>query len=165
MAEIHIIVASDRSGAIGRGGDLLYHLRADMRHFRKLTMGNSLIMGRRTFESLPGGALPGRRNIVLTRNRNFSAENVETAPDLATALKLASTGPGDIYIIGGGQIYAATAALAEELDLTIVDARADDADTFLRGFDLDDFEVRSVAVPDSEPAVRFITLRRRHSAQ
>ena len=65
---IHIIAAIDQQRGIGYGGDMLYHIREDLRRFKSLTMGHTLVMGRKTFDSLPGGALPGRRNIVITRN-------------------------------------------------------------------------------------------------
>ncbi len=77
---VTIIVAI--TAAIGRGGDMIYHLRDDLRRFKALTTGHTVVMGRRTFESLPKGALPNRRNIVVTRNAGFRAENVETAPSL-----------------------------------------------------------------------------------
>ena len=76
---LSIIVAVDRQGGIGRDGDLLYHISADLRRFRQLTTGHSIIMGRRTFESLPKGALPDRRNIVISRNPAYSASGIETA--------------------------------------------------------------------------------------
>ncbi|MDE6276878.1 MAG: dihydrofolate reductase, partial [Muribaculaceae bacterium] len=103
---ISIIVAIDRGGAIGRSGDLLYHIREDLRHFKALTVGNTVVMGRKTFESLPKGALPDRRNIVVTRNAQFSAPDIETAPSLEKALEMAADGPGETFIIGGGKIYA-----------------------------------------------------------
>lgn len=154
---IHIIVAIDRHGAIGKNGDLLFHIREDLRRFKTLTTGNTLIMGRRTFESLPGGALPNRRNIVITRSDTFAAEGVETARTPAEALTMAAEGPGDTFVIGGGQIYAALLPHADILDLTIVDREDPDADTFFPTLKLDDYRVTAV-----EPAggCRFVTLRR-----
>lgn len=73
---ISIIVAVAKDGAIGRGGDLAFHIRADLRHFKQITMGHPMIMGRRTFESLPGGALPGRLNIVVTGSESYSAADI-----------------------------------------------------------------------------------------
>ena len=82
MSNLTIIVAIGQDYAIGREGGLAFYISDDLRHFKALTMGHPIIMGRRTFESLPKGALPGRRNIVITRNAEFAAANVETAPSL-----------------------------------------------------------------------------------
>lgn len=127
---INIIVAIDARGAIGRGGDLLFHRRDDMRHFRDITMGNTLVMGRKTFESLPGGALPGRRNIVITRNNGYTAPDIETVSSLAEALKAAEARGEDVMIIGGGEIYRQAMPLAQRLEITEIDTSAPDADTF-----------------------------------
>ena len=79
---MNLIVAIDRKGAIGKGGDLLFHISADLRRFKALTMGNTIVMGRRTFESLPKGALPGRQNIVVTRQPDYAAPGVDVAHSL-----------------------------------------------------------------------------------
>lgn len=152
---INIIVAIDARGAIGRGGDLLFHRREDMRHFREITMGNTLVMGRKTFESLPGGALPGRRNIVVTRSDTFSAPETETAHTIDEALAMAATGPGDIYIIGGGEIYRQTLPLAKRLHLTVFDKAAPDADTFFPAIPLDNYSVENI---DRRDDFAFVTL-------
>lgn len=132
---ISIIVALDPDNAIGAGGELLYHIREDLRRFKRLTVGNTVIMGRKTFESLPKGALPDRRNIVITRNPDFSAPGAETAPSLDAALSLASAGSGDVFIIGGGQIYAAALSLADTLEITRIEVRAKNADTWFPEID------------------------------
>lgn len=157
---VHMIVAVDRRGAIGRGGDLLYRLRADLRRFKAITTGNTIVMGRRTWESLPG-ALPGRRNIVVTRNAAYRAEDAETAPDLDTALAMAAQGPGDTYIIGGAQIYAAAAHVADVLDLTVVHDIAPEPDTHLVPVDLDAFAVTAIEPADTLPPADFVTLHRK----
>ncbi len=154
---IHIIVAIDRKGAIGKNGDLLFHLRDDLRRFKAITMGNTLVMGRKTFDSLPGGALPGRRNIVITRSEDFSAPGVETAKSPDEALAMAAAGPGDTFIIGGGQIYAATLPLADVLDLTVVDREAPEADTFFPVIDLDAYRITAL---DRRDGFSFVTLTR-----
>lgn len=131
MNELNIIVAIDLDRAIGRGGDQPYHIRDDFRHFKSLTLGHPVIMGRKTFEALPKGALPGRRNIVITRNPAFAAPGVETAPSLASAIRLASEDPASApFVIGGGQIYAEALPLATDLYLTIIEAHTPGADTF-----------------------------------
>ncbi len=132
---VSIIAAVAADGAIGRRGGLVYHIREDMRHFRRLTMGHPVVMGRKTFESLPGGALPGRRNVVVTRNSGFKAEGVETFSSLEGALARLSADFGqdagaEVFVIGGGEIYRQAMPLADRLYLTQIDAAADDADTF-----------------------------------
>lgn len=127
---LSIIAAVGRDGAIGRRGDLAFHISADLRRFKSLTTGNTVVMGRRTFESLPKGALPDRRNIVVTRNPDFAAPSVETAPSLRAALDMGAADECDTFIIGGGEIYAQAMPMADALQLTLVDADCPEADTF-----------------------------------
>lgn len=118
--------------AIGRGGDLLYHVSADLRHFKELTMGGSVVMGRKTYESLPKGALPGRRNIVVTRQKDYRAPGIETAASLPEALELAANDGREVFVIGGGEIYRQAFHLADRLELTEIYAPTPpDADTYL----------------------------------
>lgn len=145
---IHIIVAIDRHGAIGAGGDLLFHNREDMRRFRRLTMGNTMVMGRKTFESLPGGSLPGRRNIIVSAS-GFRADGAETASSLEEALAMAASGPGEIFVIGGGTIYAAALPYADVLDLTVFDAVHPAPDTFFPAFDPEKYTVAEYIPGDS----------------
>ena len=150
-----IIVAIDRRGAIGRGGDLLFYIKDDLRRFKALTIGNTLVMGRRTFESLPKGALPGRRNIVVSRNAAYTAPGIEVAPSLEAALALAADGPGDTFVIGGGQIYAQALAKADVLELTVVDAEAEAPDTYFPAIPLDDYRVEKI---ERGEGYSFVTL-------
>jgi dihydrofolate reductase len=131
VPRLTIIAALDRNGAIGRGGELLWHEREDQKHFRAVTMGSPVIMGRKTWDSLPAKfkPLPGRRNIVVTRNPAWGAEGAEAVASLAAALALAA-GAAKVFVIGGGQLYAAAMPLAHELVLTEIDAAFDGADTF-----------------------------------
>lgn len=124
-----IVVACTRDFAIGRKGDLLYHISDDLKHFKALTMGHAIIMGRKTFESFPKGALPGRRNIVVTRNASYSAPGIETAPSLESALAMCSP-DGEAFVIGGGEIYRQALPMAGKIELTLIDANAGDADTY-----------------------------------
>lgn len=124
-----IIVACTRNFAIGRDGGMLYHISEDLKRFKALTMGHTIVMGRRTFESLPKGALPGRRNIVVTRNGSYVAPGIETAVSLEAALALCKP-QDEVFIIGGGEIYAQALPLAGRIELTYIDAIATDADTF-----------------------------------
>jgi len=132
---IVIIVAATRDMAIGRGGDMLYHISDDLKRFKSLTMGCPIIMGRKTFESFPKGALPGRRNIVVTRNAAYTAPDIETAPSLGDAMAMCGDAER-IYIIGGGEIYRQSFALADRLELTLIDAECPDADTRFPQIDL-----------------------------
>lgn len=165
---INIIVAIDNNGAIGRGGDLLYHLREDMRHFRTLTTGNTVVMGRRTFESLPKGALPDRRNIVITRRKDYTAPGIETAQGIAEALEMAAGGPGETFIIGGAEIYSAMLGHADRLYLTLVDASATDADTFFPPVDPETWHIAGQSEPQTDPKTglkfTFVELNRRTDA-
>lgn len=126
-SRITLIAAVGRDGAIGRGGQLVFRIREDMRHFRALTMGKPVVMGRHTFESLPA-ALPGRRNIVVTSRAGYAPEGAETAPGLDEAIAMCAGAP-EVMIIGGAQLYAAAMPLATCLQLTEIDADTPDADT------------------------------------
>ncbi|MCI9606650.1 MAG: dihydrofolate reductase [Muribaculaceae bacterium] len=126
---ISIIVATGKHNAIGAHGNLAFHISADLKHFKAITMGKPIVMGRKTFESLPNGALPGRRNIVITRNPGFSAPGVETASSLDSALRLAGDAD-EVMIIGGAQIYSLAMPFADKLYITEIDAERPDADTF-----------------------------------
>lgn len=127
--KVSIIAIVARDGAIGRGGDQPFHISADFKHFKELTLGKPIIMGRKTFEALPKGALPGRLNIVVTRNAGFSAPGVKTVGSLAEAMEMCAA-VDEVMIIGGGQIYAQAEPLAGRMYLTEVDGFVDDADTF-----------------------------------
>lgn len=127
--DICIIAAVAADGAIGIQGDMPFHISADLKRFKQLTMGHPLVMGRRTFESLPGGALPGRRNIVITRNPSFSAPGAERAASLTDAIAMCADAER-IMIIGGGQVYREAMPLATSMHLTHILAEAPGADTF-----------------------------------
>lgn len=134
MPQITIIVALASDGAIGRRGDLLYHVSADLRRFKALTTGNTVVMGRKTFESLPKGALPDRRNIVISRDSAYRAAGADTYTSLDEAI--ASCAPDDkVFIIGGAQIYRLAMPLADELLVTRFDRTEPDADTFFPDID------------------------------
>ena len=134
MPQITIIVALASDGAIGRRGDLLYHVSADLSRFKALTTGNTVVMGRKTFESLPKGALPDRRNIVISRDSAYRAAGADTYTSLDEAI--ASCAPDDkVFIIGGAQIYRLAMPLADELLVTRFDRTEPDADTFFPDID------------------------------
>lgn len=121
MTNITIIVAATRDMAIGDRGDLLYHISDDLKRFKSLTMGHPIIMGRKTFESFPKGALPGRRNIVVTRNISYTAPGIETASSVDDAVKMCE-GAERAFIIGGGEIYRQALPVADCIELTLIDA-------------------------------------------
>ena len=112
--KLSVIVAVAHRNAIGRRGDLAFHISADLRRFKSLTMGKPVIMGRKTFESLPKGALPGRLNIVISRNADAVFPGAEKASSLAEAIEVArQSAAQEAFIIGGGQIYAEALPLAD----------------------------------------------------
>lgn len=126
---ISIIAAVDRRMAIGFENKLLFWLPNDLKRFKALTTGNTIIMGRKTFESLPKGALPNRRNIVLSSQTSLTCPGAEVFPSLETAL--AACRPDEhVYIIGGSSVYRQAFPLADELCLTEIDAEAPQADAY-----------------------------------
>lgn len=155
---MNIIVAIDRRGAIGRNGDLLFHISADLRHFKAVTTGHTVVMGRRTLESLPKGALPNRRNIVVSRNAAFEAPGAETATSLDAALAMAGD---DAFVIGGADIYRQALPKADALYLTVINAEGENADAFFPPIPLDEFFIESIESFGGEPPYSFVTLRRK----
>jgi dihydrofolate reductase len=157
---ITLVVARAQNGVIGRGGTLPWHIPADLKRFKALTMGSVMVMGRRTFESLPG-LLPGRRHIVLTRDREWNAEGAEVAHGVDEAVRLAGAQP--ISIIGGADIFALFLPLANRIELTEVLADIP-GDTFMSD-PRDAGEWKTVwselhAAEDGRPPFRFVTLDR-----
>lgn len=155
--KVKIIAAVCRNGAIGRGGDLLFHISDDLRRFKTLTLGHPIIMGRKTFESFPKGPLPGRRNIVISRRTDYAPAGAEVYPTPEAALE-ACDGADEVFIIGGGEIYRQFMPIADELLLTEIDAAPDNADTFFPDFDMTQAEASEWT--ETEPPYRFVTYRR-----
>ncbi len=137
---ISIIAAVAKNGAIGYQNKLLYWLPNDLKRFKGLTTGNTIVMGRKTFESLPKGALPNRRNIVLTKNDHFTAENIECFPSLQAALKSCQSDE-EIFIIGGASVYQEAMPLADRLCLTLVDDTPSQADVFFPAWNKEEWTV------------------------
>ena len=126
MKFITLVVAMAKNGAIGVGGRMPWHLPADLGHFKKITWGKPIIMGRKTFQSI-GKPLPGRQNIVVTRSQKFTAEGCDIAGGLKSAIEMAI---GDeVMVIGGGQLYGRALPLAQRLIITEVDCEPE-ADTW-----------------------------------
>src|SRR5437762_4260761 len=130
---VSLIAAVARNGAIGRGNALLWRLPEDLKHFKRTALGHPLVMGRKTWDSI-GRPLPGRRNIVVTRDPQWQASGAERAGSLDEALALARN-EERLFVIGGAQIYAQALPIADELVLTEIDAEAPDADTFFPAWD------------------------------
>jgi dihydrofolate reductase len=128
-----IIVAVAANGVIGAQGDLPWRLPEDLRHFKQITLGHAIIMGRATWDSI-GRPLPRRRNIVVTRNRSFRADGVEVAHSLDEALTLARTTDPEPFVIGGASLYAEALPRATRLEITEVHAEVP-GDTWFPGFD------------------------------
>lgn len=119
MTRLVLIAAVARNGVIGKDGRMPWHLAADLQHFKRLTMGHPILMGRRTWDSL-GRPLPGRRNIVISRDPGWHAQGAEHAASLPAALALVAA-DAQAFVIGGAQLYAQALPLADELRLTEID--------------------------------------------
>ena len=139
---LHIICALTDNRAIGNKGGLLYPLSADLRHFKQLTTGHTVLMGRRTFESLPKGALPNRRNVVITRQEGYTAPGIDVFHSIEAALDACRT-DADVFVIGGESVYAAALPLAQQLCLTHVHAMPAEADTFFPEWDASQWRITS----------------------
>ena len=155
-----LVVARATNGVIGRDGTLPWRISADLKRFKRLTMGTAMIMGRRTFDSLPG-LLPGRRHIVLTRDRDWSADGAEVAHSVEEALSLAGDEP--VSVIGGAEIFELFLPHGAQLELTEV--RGDIPGNTIMADPRADGGWREVAREDhgaegGTPAFSFITLER-----
>ena len=164
--QLVLMVARADNGVIGRDGALPWHLPADLRRFKRMTVGKPVIMGRKTFVSI-GKPLPGRHNIVLSRDAAWRAEGVTVVPNLAEAVAAAGLDPraraDEIMVIGGAQIYAEALPSAARIELTEVHV-SPEGDTLLPAFD--PVRWREVAREDhpaegAAPAHSFVTLERR----
>ncbi|MDB5467825.1 MAG: dihydrofolate reductase [Phenylobacterium sp.] len=163
-----IVVAVSRNGVIGREGDMPWRLSTDLKRFKALTSGKPVVMGRKTFQSI-GKPLPGRANIVITRDTGFAAEGVAVVHSLdeaiAAAIPLAAqAGVDEICIIGGGEIYRQAVAVVDTLHVTHVEVTID-GDTFFPAVEEAIWRIESeIDVPAGEKdsfATRFVTYRRR----
>ena len=161
---MNAIVVTDKQWAIGRSGDLLFSLPGDMKHFRTLTTDGTVIMGRKTLDSFPGGRpLPKRRNIVITRSPDFCREGCEIVHRPEEALALAGDGD-DVWLIGGGSIYAALLDRCLRACVTQVDTAAPEADVFFPNLDaLPAWAVEHTGEPITENGLtyRFVNYIRR----
>lgn len=138
---ISMIAAVGRNLELGKGNDLIWHFKEDMKFFKETTTGSSVIMGRKTFESLPK-ALPNRKNIVITNNRDYIADGGYVVNSIEKALELAGD---NAFIIGGGNIYSQFLPLADKIYLTEIEDECPDADTYFPQFDKNDYTADFIA--------------------
>jgi dihydrofolate reductase len=161
--KVSLVAAVARNGVIGRDNAIPWRIPEDLARFRALTMGHAVVMGRKTWDSLPERfrPLPGRRNVVVTRNPEWAADGAERAASLEEALDLLRD-EERVFVIGGAQIYEAALPLADELELTEVDLVVD-GDALFPPFD--DVRFREVArerrVSETGTPFSFVTYRRR----
>jgi dihydrofolate reductase len=165
VTEVALIVAADEQGGIGLDGRLPWHLPGDLRHFKALTLGKPVVMGRRTWDSI-GRPLPGRHNIVVSRQRGLAITGCTVVDSFAAALAAAGDS-SEVCVIGGAELYALALPLADTVHLTRVHAVAG-ADTFFPRLDAGEWEevARENHAADARHAhaYSFLTLRRRRGA-
>ncbi|MFL6751799.1 MAG: dihydrofolate reductase [Sphingomicrobium sp.] len=157
---ITLVVARAQNGVIGRGGTLPWHIPADLRRFKRLTMGTAMLMGRKTFDSLPG-VLAGRRHIVITRDRNWAAAGAEAAHSVDEALRLAGQEP--VSVIGGAEVFRLFLPIAGRIELTEVLGDVP-GDTFMddprASGEWREASREDHPAEDGRPPFRFVTLER-----
>lgn len=162
MTTLSLIAAVARNGAIGKDNALLWRLSEDLQFFKRTTMGCPVIMGRKTYESI-GRPLPGRRNIVITRNPSWSATGVEPAASLPASLALLDASVDKAFVIGGAQIYAEALPLVQEIVLTEID-KDFEGDAFFPAWDKAAFREiareQHHAPPPNDFDYAFVTYRR-----
>lgn len=150
VMKLAIVVAVADQGAIGQGNDLLWHLPADLKRFKALTSGHTILMGRKTFDSLPKGALPNRRNIVISR-RVKELPGAEVYASVEEALQVLHTLNEEVYVIGGGEIYRQLLPQVQRIYLTQVAASFPDADVFFPQLNWSEWQlVSKTAYPADE---------------
>lgn len=163
MQRISQIAAIDLHRGLGKGGDLLYKIPEDLKRFRSLTSGHPVIMGRKTWESLPEQVrpMPGRVNIVVTRQSEYDASGASLASSIQEAIDMAKLAPGsdEIFVIGGGEIYKEALPYTDRLYLTIVED-SKDADAFFPTHDEFTKVVEDVAQEHQGLPYRYLTLDR-----
>ena len=154
---LSLIAAVARNGAIGKGNELLWREPEDQKHFRRVTMGCPVVMGRKTWDSLPARfrPLPGRRNVVVTRDAAWHADGADAVTSIEAALALLA-GTEKAFVIGGAEIYALALPLADELVLTEIDADLD-GDTFFPMWDRTRF---ACTTRDARDGYGFVTYSR-----
>jgi dihydrofolate reductase len=162
MSTISIIAAIGKNYELGRNNDMLWHISADLKRFKKITSGHPVIMGRKTFDSINNKPLPNRRNIIITHSSEYSYPNVEIVHSVDEALKKIGSDE-EVFILGGATIYEQLLPVTEIMYLTMVDKEYE-ADTFFPRFDPNQWQtVESINITDDKQAgvkYSFITLQR-----
>lgn len=148
---ISMIAAIGKNLELGKNNDLIWHFSADMKFFKNTTTGNTVVMGRKTFESLPH-ALPNRRNIVLTNNKDLKIDGVEICHTIDEVFELCKN--DNVFIIGGGKIYSEFLNYSDKLILTEIDATCDDANVYFPHFDKELYE-KEVVAENEEKGIKF----------
>ena len=155
VTKVTLIAAIDENSVLGKDNQLIWHLPEDLKRFKRLTTGHAIVMGRKTFESLPK-ALPNRHNIVVTRNQNYSKEGVTVCHSLEAAIECAKN-DDQPFVFGGGQVYEQAIELADVIELTKIHAQFE-GDVFFPEIDLKKWSVEKeerMSHPDFEYS--FIT--------
>ena len=162
---ITLIAAMGNNRAIGLDGRMPWHLPAELQHFKRATMGKAIVMGRKTWQSI-GRPLPGRQNIVISRNPEFTAEGADVCDSLAGAVEVAES--GEVMVIGGGQLYSAAMPMAQAMILTLIDIEPE-ADTWFPEWDESQWrpteEQRYPIDEDNKLAYRIVRFERIESPQ
>ncbi len=160
---INIIAAMDKNRGIGKGGKLPWNIPEDLKRFREITAGHPVIMGRKTWESIPPKfrPLPNRENIVITRNPEYEADEATVLTSLESAIECAKKleGGENVFIIGGGEIYKQALPCTDKLYLTLVDKEVD-ADTFFPDYSEFKKEIENVDKIFEDIKYKFVTLER-----
>lgn len=133
---VSMIAAVGKNLELGKNNNLIWHFKEDMKFFKDTTMGHTVVMGRKTFESLPK-ALPGRKNIVISSNAEYQAQGATVVTSVEEALQIADN--EEIFVLGGGKIYAEFLPYADKLYLTEIDAECADADTYFPQFNKSEY--------------------------
>ena len=133
---VSMIAAVGKNLELGKNNDLIWHFKEDMKFFKDTTMGHTVVMGRKTFESLPK-ALPGRKNIVISSNAQYQAQGATVVTSVEEALQIADN--EEVFVIGGGKIYAEFLPYADKLYLTEIYAECEDADTYFPQFNKSEY--------------------------
>ncbi|TRX72220.1 dihydrofolate reductase [Carboxylicivirga sp. M1479] len=152
--KLAMIVAIDLNNGIGKGDDQLAYISADLKRFKNLTTGNTIVMGRKTFEALPKGALPNRRNIVITRQAEYDAPGADIVNSLEAALDICQNDE-KVFIIGGGEIYNTFLPQTVELYLTIIEHTFEEATVFFPEINWDEWNINNEEGPFIDEKTRL----------
>lgn len=148
--QISLIVAIDKNYAIGSGGDQLAYISDDLKRFKQLTSGHTIVMGRKTFEALPKGALPNRKNIVISRQPDLNLSGCIVVPGVEHVIELGKSDE-EIFIIGGGEIYSLFFPLATRIYLTRIHHTFENTDVWFPHINSDDWVMTSLEGPFIDP--------------